>query len=485
MDHASENHYLAIDIGASSGRAVIGTFGGDRQRGCMRTREVYRFRTPLLEIDGHLMWDIETLWAEVRTCLTLTMALEPKLRSISVDSWGVDYVPLDADGRPLRRPYSYRDARTKGRMTDAVRLIGADALYARTGIQFLDINTLPQLLADIADEPETVARTATRLSIADYLLYRLSGVLVAERTMASTTQVFDVQTGSWADDLIRAIGDDPARWPRLVESGTVLGPVLPEHWSSSADSVPMVVASCSHDTAAAVAAVPAAATAGAGTWAYLCLGTWALFGAEVLAPVLTTAAREMGFTNETGINSTVRLLKNRMGMWVLEECIREWAAMGERPEYETLFAEADTAGSAPYTLDVNAPEFAERGGMLAKIEAACRAKGVRTPAARGAIVRLLLDSLVASYAGTLLELELLTGERVAVVHIVGGAVRHALMNQLLADACGRRVVAGPEEATALGNLLVQAFALGDLPAGLSVRDVARRSATIVEYTPTL
>jgi rhamnulokinase len=484
MKPAAANHYLAIDIGASSGRAVLGTFGGDSQCGCMRAREVYRFRTPLLEIDGRLLWDIEALWGEVRACLTVTMALEPKVRSISIDSWGVDYVPLDADGRPLRRPYSYRDARTKGRMADAARLIGADALYARTGVQFLDINTLPQLLADVADEPETVARTATRLSIADYLLYRLSGVLAAERTMASTTQVFDVQTGRWADDLIRAIGDNPARWPRIVSPGTALGPVLLEHWSSG-DNVPTVVASCSHDTAAAVAAVPAAATMGAGAWAYLCLGTWALLGAEVLAPVLTTAARDTGFTNEMGFNGTVRLLKNRMGMWVLEECIREWAALGERPEYETLFAEADAAGPARYTIDVNAPEFAERGGMLAKIEAACCGEGVRVPAARGAIVRLLLDSLVESYASTVLELELLTGKRIAVVHIVGGAVRHPLVNKLLADACGRRVVAGPEEATALGNLLVQAFALGDLPTGLSVRDVARRSTTIVEYTPTL
>ena len=473
--------YLAIDLGASSGRAVVGTLDG----GAMRMREVHRFRTPLVEEGGHLYWDHEALMLEVRACLTNALALAPALRSVSVDSWAVDYVPLGADGEPLRRPYAYRDPRTRGRLDEAARRAGgADALYGRTGIQFLEFNTLPQVVADLADEPALAARVATRLLIADYVLYRLSGRMVAERTMASTTQLLDVRTGGWADDLIRAVGDDPARWPAIVPPGTVLGPVRPSVLpadASAAPHAPLAVATCAHDTAAAVAAVPARDDA---PWAYISSGTWSLVGAELRAPIVTPAARQAGFTNEAGLDGTVRFLKNRVGMWVLEECVREWAESGERPSWEALAAEAAAAPPAGgAAVDCNAPPFAERGGMVRKLEAACRDAGVPVPATRGALVRLVLESLAESYRRTLAELEALTGARAAVLHVVGGAARNALLNQLTADACGRRVVAGPVEATALGNLLVQARALGDLPPGSTLRDAARASATLTTFTP--
>ncbi|HET8656883.1 MAG TPA: FGGY-family carbohydrate kinase, partial [Longimicrobiaceae bacterium] len=354
------------------------------------------------------------------------------------------------------------------------------ALYDRTGIQFLELNTLPQLIAEVDDEPGVAARTATRLLIADYFLYRLSGEAVAERTMASTTQLMDARTGGWADEVIRATGDEPARWPRIVAPGTVLGPVLPAALPPGARHAPQVVASCSHDTAAAVVAVPAA---GEGAWAYVCSGTWSLVGAELTAPVLSPAARAAGFTNEAGLDGTVRFLKNRTGMWVLEECIREWAEAGERPAYSELMSAAAEAPSAGRTLDLNAPGFAERGGMVSRLEAACRAAGFAPPGSRGALVRLVLESLAESYRATLAELETLTGVRAELVHVVGGGARNHLLNQLTADACGRRVVAGPEEASALGNLLVQARTLGDLPAGVPLREVARRSSRLFEYIP--
>jgi rhamnulokinase len=468
--------YLAIDLGASSGRAVVGTLDGMR----MHMQEVHRFRTPIVEEHGHLYWGIEALWRDVCTAIEKALYVAPALRSLSIDSWAVDYVPLAADGSALRRPFAYRDARTAGRLEEVVALLGADALYARTGTQFLPFNTLPQVVADLVDEPEVVTRTHARLLIADYLLYRLSGVLVAERTMASTTQLYDVAARTWASDVIEAIGDSPLRWPRLAEPGTILGPARLDGIGRPNDTPAMAVLTCSHDTAAAVAAVPARPDE---SWCYISSGTWSLVGLELTSPILSSAARTAGFTNEVGLDGTIRFLKNRAGMWVLEECMREWGEQGERPSYESLLAAATNAPVSVQTLDLDAPPFAARGDMPRKIATACRAHGAPEPRSRGELVRLILDSLAATYTRTLLELEALTGESVDVVHVVGGGARVRLLNQLTADACGRRVVAGPEEAATLGNLLVQARALGDLPPGVSVREAARASAEISEFVP--
>ena len=469
--------YLAIDLGASSGRAVVGTWDG----GSMRTQEVHRFRTPILEEKGHLYWDIATMWTEIRRGVSEALSAVPSLRSISVDSWAVDYVPLDEQRVAVRRPYAYRDVRTKGRLATATRLAGgAEALYGQTGIQFLELNTISQIVADVEDEPALLARTATRLTIAEYFLFLLSGKAVAERTMASTTQLMDVRTGEWSDALIRAIGDDPSRWPRIVPAGTTLGAAVPGALPDGHASAPLVIATCAHDTAAAVAAVPAVGKSG---WAFVSSGTWSLVGGELDAPITGDRAREGGFTNESGLDGTIRFLKNRTGMWVLEECCRQWGENGARPSYEALFAEAADAPPSPRTIDLDAPQFGERGDMIEKIHAACRASGITLGEPRGAFVRLILDSLAESCASTVHKLESLIASPISDVHIVGGGARNALLNQLTADACDRRVLAGPEEATVLGNLLVQARALGDLPAGVSIREAARRSTHVTEFIP--
>ncbi|MFL5620212.1 MAG: rhamnulokinase family protein [Gemmatimonadaceae bacterium] len=467
--------YLAIDLGASSGRMVLGTLDGD----AMRLEELHRFQTPLVERNRHLYWDIESMWADIQLALAKSFDTGVAIRSVSVDSWAVDYVPLDLHGAALRRPYSYRDPRTAGRMATAIELAGgADALYDRTGIQFLELNTLPQVVADIHDEPGIVWETATRLLIAEYFLYRLSGVMVAEATMASTTQLVDARTGAWAVDLIRAIGDDELRWPRIVTPGTVLGPLLPELVPAGVKHAPAVLACCAHDTASAVAAVPAT---GERPWAFISSGTWSLVGMELGAPVLGSAACEHGFTNEAGLDGTVRFLKNRAGMWVLEECRREWEEAGSRYSHEAIFRAAAEAPSLGIVVDLNAPEFAGRGDMVRKLTDACAAHGVNAPSTHGGLARLILESLAASHAAAIDELESVTGTHVEDVHVVGGGARNELLNQLTADRTARRVLAGPEEATVLGNLLVQARALGDLPQGVSVRDAARRSSRITEY----
>ena len=468
--------YLAIDLGASSGRVVLGTLEGD----VMQLEELHRFQTPLVERNRHLYWDVEAMWADVRSGLAKSFDTGVAIRSVSVDSWAVDYVPLDLHGAALRRPYSYRDARTAGRMATAIELAGgADALYDRTGIQFLELNTLPQIVADVRDEPGCVWETATRLLIAEYFLYLLSGVPVAEATMASTTQLVDARTGEWSVDLIEAIGDDVRRWPRIVAPGTVLGPLLPELVPRGVERAPTVLACCAHDTASAVAAVPAT---GERPWAYISSGTWSLVGMELDAPLLGPEARERGFTNEAGLDGTVRFLKNRAGMWVLEECRREWEEEGSPYSHKALFRAAAESATLGTVVDLNAPEFASRGDMVRKLADACAARGASLPATHGGITRLILESLAASHAAALDELEAVTGTHVDDVHVVGGGSRNALLNQLTADRTGRRVLAGPEEATVLGNLLVQARALGDLPPGVSVRDAARRSSRITEYS---
>jgi rhamnulokinase len=472
---SAEAGYLAIDLGASSGRVVLGSLDGD----VMHLEELHRFTTPLLERNRHLYWDVETMWAEIQFGVAKSFDTGVALRSISVDSWAVDYVPLDLHGAALRRPYSYRDPRTAGRMETAIQLAGgAEALYERTGIQFLELNTLPQVIADIRDEPGLVWDTATRLLIAEYFLYRLSGVKVAEATMASTTQLVDARSGEWALELIEAIGDDAKRWPRIVPPGTVLGPLVSDMVPAGVATAPIVLACCAHDTASAVAAVPAT---GDRPWAFISSGTWSLVGMELDAPVLTAAAREHGFTNEAGLDRTVRFLKNRAGMWVLEECRREWEEQGTRYSHEAIFRAAAESPSAGGIVDLNAPVFAGRGDMVRKLVDACTARGIEAPATHGAFVRLILESLADSHAAALDELEAVSGTHVEDVHIVGGGARNGLLNQLTADRTGRRVLAGPEEATVLGNLLVQARALGDLPPGVSVRDAARRSSRITEY----
>ena len=471
------NSYLAFDLGASSGRAILGTL----RDGQVTLHELHRFPTPLVERDGSLFWDCAVLWSELRKSVGLALQATSNLRSVSVDSWAVDYVPMDAAGQRLREPYCYRDPRTRGYMAEAFKRVPAEELYRRTGIQLLEINTLYQLLADLDHEPELVRCAAQRLPIADYLLYRLSGRAAVERTMASTTQLMDVDTGRWALDLVRRFGLPDTGWPEIVPPGTVLGPLMFPRITEG--SAPIVVASCSHDTAAAVAAVPAEEHSS--TWAYLSSGTWSLLGVERREPILTDAARQANFTNEAGLDGTFRFLKNLNGLWVLQECEREWLSEGAVFDHATLLLEAGAATPTGGRLDLGDSRFATRGEMTAKLLRCCLDNGLPIPQTRGQIVRLILESLAASYAIALRELEDVTGQRIDVLHVVGGGSQNTVLSQWTADACGCRVVAGPAEATALGNLLVQARALGDLPHGASIRDVVRTSTALREYHPTL
>ncbi|MDB4915415.1 MAG: Carbohydrate kinase [Gemmatimonadetes bacterium] len=469
------HNYLAIDLGASSGRAVVGTLDD----ATMQMQEVHRFSTPVVEAHGHISWDIEALWAEIRESVRRAFSVEGGLRSVSVDSWAVDYVPVGGDGNALRNPFCYRDPRIHGCFDTAIHVAGgADSLYDLTGTQFLPFNTLPQVIADLRDEADVVRATATRLFIAEYFLYRLSGSMIAEATMASTSQLVDARTGQWSSALIAAIGDEARRWPRIVQCGAVLGPMLPDLMPEPSREAPVVIACCTHDTAAAVAAVPAVPVSSTRPWAFISSGTWSLVGTEMRKPMLSHAARAAGFTNEAGLDGTTRFLVNRAGMFVLEECRREWGSGGA--SLESMISAAAAAESVG-TIDLNEARFAARSDMVQKIRTACFDAGIRAPETTGEIIRLILDSLAESHAVALDRLDALTGRRTEDVHIVGGGSQNDLLNQLTADRSGRRVLAGPAEATILGNLLSQARSLGDLPAGVSIRDAARRSSRITAF----
>ena len=467
--------YLALDLGASSGRAVLGTLAAGR----MEVRELHRFATPLVtDAAGHLVWDLGALEAECREGLRRALADAPDLRSVSVDAWGVDYVPLAEDGAPLRPPFAYRDRRHDGQMEASFARMPRRAQYGHAGIQFLPFNTVYQVLAD---PPGERARTATRLFVADWLNHRLGGEAVAEETMASTSGALDVRTRHWSDPLLAGVGlETPAEahgWPRLVPPGTVTGQT-PEGVA--------VVATCSHDTAAAVAAVPA----DPGTrWAFLSLGTWGLIGVERAEPVLTDAACDASFTNEAGLDGTVRFLKNTSGLFLLEEAVRGWTSEGRFGGYDALLADA-AASTFDATVDLDHPTLATPGPVAPRLAALLNAGPDRVPdpvrvegLLPGDVARCLLRSLAAALARHFGTLAALTGTRPDVLHVVGGGARNALLCGWIAEACGVPLVAGPVEATALGNLLVQARTLGDLSPGTTVRTVARASSALAAFDP--
>lgn len=467
-----EPSYLAFDLGASTSRAVVGSLAG----AALELAEVHRFTTPVLEDGGHVFWDVDVMWTELLAGLEAARAAAPELRSLSVDSWAVDYVSLDASGDSIGNPYCYRDPRTDGAMERAFEVVPAREIYAVTGIQFLPFNTLYQLLADREDGRDP--GIALHLPIADYFNYRFSGRRAVEVSMASATQMMDVNTRQWSGSLMERFGLDRSRWPDIVPSGTQLGPVL-------SDPRVEVVASCSHDTGSAVAATP---STGGSPWAFISCGTWSLMGVERRTPLLTDAAREAGFTNEAGLDGTIRFLKNLTGLWVLQECAREWGGSSPLlwPELEReAKVEQGRGVRGDALIDLEDARFLPRGPMEHRIHAYRKEHGLEALRSRGAVVLAILQSIAASYRRTLGELERVTGATYGRIHLFGGGSQNALLCQLTADACERDVVAGPVEATALGNLLIQARTMRDLPAGVSIRDIAAASSDLTVFSPSI
>ncbi|MDO9378503.1 MAG: rhamnulokinase family protein [Nocardioidaceae bacterium] len=456
----------AVDLGATSGRVMVGTVGDGR----LELVEVHRFGNgPVTAGDGSLRWDVERLWSEV----LVGLGRAGDVAAVGVDSWAVDYGLVDADGRLLGRPFSHRDTRTDGVRERVTALIGEERLYATTGLQQLGFNTIYQL----ATEP-SFDDVAAVLLVPDLLGSWLTGRRVAEATNASTTQLFDVRGHRWATDLAEAVGVPPRVLPTVVEPGEVVGTLLPA--VADATGLPAttpVVAVGSHDTASAVVGVPLDPAVPA---AFISSGTWSLVGVELDGPVLTDEAREADFTNEGGVDRTVRFLRNVMGLWVLSETLRAWG----RDDLGALLDEAAAAVAFGPVVDVDGQAFLAPGDMPARIAAACRETGQTPPEGPGATVRCVLESLALAYRRTVGLAARLGGLEVEVVHVVGGGSQNALLCQLTADACGLPVLAGPVEAAALGNVLVQARALGaDLPDLAAMRALIGATHTLRRYEP--
>jgi sugar (pentulose or hexulose) kinase len=458
----------AVDLGATSGRVMVAAVGPER----LDLHEVHRFPNAGVPTADGLFWDFAALKRGVLTGLELAAADGP-LDGIGIDSWGVDYGLLDAEGRVVGDPHSHRDPRTNGVGEKVVAEVGAGELYAVNGLQQLPFNTIYQLVSSLGSPELSAARTM--LLIPDLLGYWLTGKTGAERTNASTTGLYDVGSREWATGLAARVGVPTRLLPPIRDPGSVLGPVL-ESVSPALAGVP-VVAVGSHDTASAVVGVPA----GDEPFAYVSSGTWSLVGLELDAPVLTEDARLADFTNETGVDGTIRFLRNVMGLWVLSECVREW-----RADLATLLAAAADAEPLRTVVDIDDPRLLPPGDMPGRVAALANRADEPVPGDDVALTRCILDSLALAYRRQVRTAGDLAGWQPTVVHVVGGGTRNELLCRLTADACGLPVLAGPMEAAALGNVLVQARALGaDLPDLRAMRALIRRTHDVRRFEPDL
>lgn len=474
---SASSQYIAIDIGAESGRCIIGTLEGS----AVRFREAYRFRTPALEYDGHLYWDVLKIADEVRTSLrTAAEQTGAEVAGIGIDTWGVDYVLLDSNRRLLGYPYHYRDNRTDGIMGRTFRRISREEIYQITGCQFMQFNTLFQLVAEREQPVEFLAMADRILLMPNFLQYFLTGELLAEYTIASTTQLVNPGKRNWAWNLIEDLDLPQEIFPEIREPETVLGTLQAAIAKETGlqEGIP-VVAGASHDTAAAVASVPASGE----DWAFLSSGTWSLIGMELSDPLINGESLNKNFTNEGGIEGTTRFLKNIMGLWPVQECRRAWKAGGTDYDYATLEKAAQESKPAQAWIDVDDPRFLKPGGMPEKIIGYLRETGQPHREDTGWIIRCVLESLAFKYRLRLKEIEDLTERKVQKLHAVGGGIQNRLMNQLTADAIGCKVITGPVEGTALGNLGAQAIATGAVLDIHAYRDLVAGSVRLETYQP--
>lgn len=472
---------MAVDLGASSGRVFVGQRA---EGGGLDVREIRRFTNSPVTVAGTLHWDILGIYREVLSAVREAGRQGVPVHSISIDSWAVDYGLLDRDGVMIANPVHYRDARTEGVSEAILAKLGAGYLYQRSGIAALPFNTMFQLAASAGT---AALESACRLlMIPDLLAYWMTGQATCEVTNASTTGLVSLATQVWDVEVIDQLGIDVGLFAPLVTPGTSLGPLRPEvAVDVGLGQEVEVVAVGSHDTASAVAGIPASG----GHFAYISSGTWSLVGLELTSPVVSEASRLAGFTNEVGVDGTYRFLRNVMGLWLLQECEREWERQGWRLELDRLLEQAGTLPARRWLVDCNDQRFLPPGGMTARIRAACRSArarpdGADAPEEPAELTRCILDSLALAYRRALRDAITLSGHPVEVIHLVGGGSRNSLLCQLTADACGVPVVAGPVEAAAAGNLIVQARAAGWLRGSLGeLRALQRAQSELVTYAP--
>jgi rhamnulokinase len=472
--------FLAVDLGAESGRVVAGHFDGER----IKLEELHRFQNGPVAVLDSLHWDVLQLWQDIKRGLAkAAQTYDDTLASIGLDTWGVDFGLLAADDKLLGNPYHYRDSRTDGMMEVTFDKMPRAEIFEHTGIQFIQLNSLYQLMAMVEAQSPVLNIAETFLNMPDLFNFWLTGRRANEFTIATTTQCYNPRTEDWATEMLDTLGIPSHMFGEIVAPGTVLDTLRPSVADETDCPLIPVIAPATHDTGSAVAAVPMTGNGERPEAIYLSSGTWSLMGVEVKTPIVNDKTLAYNFTNEGGVGGTFRVLKNIMGLWLVQECKREWEHAGDVYSYDELTqmaAEAPAFGPLVVPSDTR---FLPPGDMAPRIQAFCRETGQAVPESRGAILRCAQESLALEYRWVAERLDDLVGHRLDTIHIIGGGSKNNLLNQLAADATGRQVVAGPVEATALGNVLVQALALGHIDSIADGREIIRRSFALKTFTP--
>lgn len=474
-----EYKFLAFDLGAESGRAILGTLKNHK----IELNIIHRFKTEGLIMLGTRQWDLARIYEEM--CFAIRKCAHEytkELDGIGVDTWGVDFGLVAADGTVIANPVHYRDKRTQGIMEYAFSFFPKEEIYKITGIQFLPFNTLFQLISMIKHNSPLLKIADSLLLMGDLFGYLLSGVRSCEYTNASTTQMLDANTRTWSKTLIDKFNIPSNILLNISPPGTILGGILPEisHYTGISPETP-IISPATHDTACAVCAVPIKDTTE--PWAYLSSGTWSLLGTELNQPKITMESMEYGFTNEGGVNNKIRFLKNIFGLWLVQECKRIWERQGESLTYDQLTKEAEAAEPFKALIPVNDPRLLAPENMPHTIQKICEELGYPVPHSRGEIIRCALESLALNYRQTLRSLNKVLGVEIKKLHIVGGGTQNKLLCQMTADACNVPVYAGPVEATVMGNIAVQAMAVGAIKSLEEIREVVANSTELTTYLP--
>ena len=472
---AEARSFMAFDLGAESGRGVLGRFDGER----IELEELHRFPNGGVRVLDSLHWDVLRLWSEMKNALSVCARRREDLKGIGIDTWGVDFALIGKDKSLLGFPYHYRDSRTDGMLNKAFARLSREEIFRRSGGQFIQINTLYQLLSMVIHESPLLKVAETFLMIPDLFNFWLTGHKVCEFTNATTTQFYDPRQKSWSGEICNALDLPYHLLPEIVQPGTQIGTLLPTVCDETGLGETPVIAPGCHDTASAVAAVPAQTE----NWAYISSGTWSLMGIEVSDPIISNQVLSLNFTNEGGVANTFRFLKNIMGLWLLQECRRTWSRRGRDISYDQLMQLASDAQPFKYLIEPDNETFLGAGDMPSRIIDYCKHTEQIPPRDEGEFVRCILDSLALKYRWVSEKLELVGGKPIEVIHIVGGGARNRLLCQFTANAAAVPVVAGPTEATAVGNIMVQAIATGLIDSISEAREIISRSFELETYEP--
>lgn len=465
---------LAIDFGASSGRAIIGEFDGEH----ITLNEIHRFSNDPVILGGTMYWDVLRLFHEIKQSLIKAKEYG-EVDSLAIDTWGVDFGLIDADGRLIDNPVHYRDSRTAGMLDEAFKMIPRDELYKATGNQFMEINTAFQLLSLVKNRPELLKRADKMLLMPDLFSYFLSGQIVAERSIASTTQLFDQISKDWSTDTVKALGIDTKLFPQIVESGTVIGTLSPEICKELDINPIKVISVCGHDTQSALVATPAKEK----DFAFLSSGTWSLLGTELDEPIVDENSLRLNVTNEQGYAGKTSFLKNIIGLWLIQESRRQWIREGREFSFMELESLAKEAEPFKCFIDPDAPEFTPAGNIPERIKKYCEKTGQYIPQTVGEIMRCIYESLALKYRAAISELEACTGKRFKTLYMIGGGTKDRFLSSLTACSCGITVSSGPVEATAFGNIAIQLMTTGDIKDLDNAREIVRNSEKIYTYEP--